>query len=291
MGISRIDDVYIKTDSINPTNTELEAFSLTWLAEGEEYGGAHVVPVVSVKRGELRTRAVGAGSVTRAAARQFGRALAVTHAVGADYFGQPPAGWSGNGWMGRSELAYPSAERALDSWGAFLARDRILPNLKPAVDNGSIDGRGAAVVERLCERLRDGEFDSPQPGLVRTAAARIHGDLWTGNVIWSATADLPEGPRRAGLGSREGAALADVTGVLIDPAAQGGHAESDLAALGVFGQRYLEDIYAGYNEESALADGWESRIGLHQLHMLIVHANLFGGGYGAETVSVARRYL
>ena len=79
-------------------------------------------------------------------------------------------------------------------------------------------------------------------------------------------------------------------GVLIDPLAQGAHGETDLAALGVFGQRHLERIVAGYDEASPLADGWRERVGLHQLHLLIIHAFLFGGSYGAETASVARRY-
>ncbi len=82
----------------------------------------------------------------------------------------------------------------------------------------------------------------------------------------------------------------DVVGVLIDPLAQGAHAETDLAALSVFGQRHLDRIYAGYDEVSPLAAGWRERVGLHQLHMLIIHAFLFGASYGAETASVARRY-
>ena len=78
---------------------------------------------------------------------------------------------------------------------------------------------------------------------------------------------------------------------LIDPAPSGGHAESDLAALGVFGQPYLEEIYRGYNQVSPLASGWQERINLHQIHMLAVHANLFGGSYGSHTVDLARQYL
>ena len=58
----------------------------------------------------------------------------------------------------------------------------------------------------------------------------------------------------------------------------------------MFGQRHLERTVAGYDEASPLADGWRERVGLHQLHLLIIHAFLFGGSYGAETASVARRY-
>ena len=66
---------------------------------------------------------------------------------------------------------------------------------------------------------------------------------------------------------------------------------ADLAALGVFGQRFLEEVYVGYNEVSALADGWQERVALYQLHMLMIHVYLFGGGYGAHAAALARRYV
>ena len=140
----------------------------------------------------------------------------------------------------------------------------------------------------------------------RVAVARTHGDLWTGNVMWVPGGTIDWAPPRAGRGPSRPAARpvedgpetdipggrgrGDVVGVLIDPLAQGAHAETDLAALSVFGQRHLDRIYAGYDEVSPLAAGWRERVGLHQLHMLIIHAFLFGASYGAETASVARRY-
>ncbi|GGO98631.1 hypothetical protein GCM10011612_13980 [Actinomyces gaoshouyii] len=78
--------------------------------------------------------------------------------------------------------------------------------------------------------------------------------------------------------------------MLIDPMAHGAHAETDLAALGVFSQPHLDQIYAGYDEVSALADGWRERVGLHQLHMLMIHVFLFGGDYGPQAAALARRY-
>jgi fructosamine-3-kinase len=85
---------------------------------------------------------------------------------------------------------------------------------------------------------------------------RIHGDLWSGNVLWSGG-----------------------TGVLIDPAAHGGHRETDLAMLALFGAPYLDRILGAYHEESPLAEGWRERVPLHQLHPLLVHVVLFGGSY------------
>ena len=97
--------------------------------------------------------------------------------------------------------------------------------------------------------------------------ARLHGDLWAGNVLWSAS-----GP------------------VLVDPAAHGGHRETDLAMLALFGLPHLDRVLAAYDEAWPLDDGWRDRVALHQLHPLLVHAALFGGGYGRQAVSAAAAY-
>ena len=295
-----------------PGATGLEALGLEWLAEPMADGGAHVVPVTTGP-GWIDEPRLAAGSVTASAAEAFGRALAVTHAAGAPVFGAAPPGWDGRTQMGRSnERIRPHrsepATTAPRRWGEFFADD---PYLAPCLDQGSMTARDVAVIERVCERLRDGAFDADQPALVRRAArergdriavARTHGDLWTGNVMWVPERTIDWAPPRAGRGpgaddadapatADDPAALpdpaprgGDVVGVLIDPAAQGGHAETDLAELGVFSQPHLDQVYAGYEEVSALAAGWR------QLHMLIIHAALFGGGYGAQTVATARRY-
>lgn len=283
-----------------PGATGLEALGLTWLAEPMADGGAHVVPVTAGP-GWIDEPRLAAGTVTASAAEAFGRALAVTHAAGAPVFGAAPPGWDGRTQMGRSNERIRPCEREPDGvaprrWGEFFADDRLVPYLEPCLDRGSLTSQHASVIERVCERLRDGDFDADQPALVRRAArergdrvavARTHGDLWTGNVMWVPERTIDWAPPRAGRG-RGG--VPDVVGVLIDPLAQGAHAETDLAALGVFGQRHLERIIAGYDEVSPLADGWRERVGLHQLHMLIIHAFLFGGSYGAATASVAGRY-
>ena len=117
-------------------------------------------------------------------------------------------------------------------------------------------------IERVMSRLVDGQLSVPD-----AEPARLHGDLWSGNVLWSA-----DGP------------------VLIDPAAHGGHRETDLAMLDLFGLPHLDRVLAAYDETWPLDDGWRERVPLHQLHPLLVHAALFGGGYGAQAVAAARRY-
>ena len=304
--------VFRKHDD-GPVSTALEAQGLTWLAEAMADGGAHVVPV-TIGPGWLEEPRLTATSVTPAGAEAFGRALAVTHAAGAPAFGAAPPGWDGRAQMGRSDVRlrlHAAEEGEPRRGGEFYAEDRILPYLPPSRDNGSISAGGAHVIERLCERLRDGDFDNDQPALVRAGArergerlavARTHGDLWCGNVLWTPADEAAQwAPPRAGLGPQTSSSVEALTGdsadrptvvgVLIDPMAQGAHAETDLAALGVFGQRYLDRIYAAYDEVSPLAAGWRERVGLHSWHIIMIHAFLFGGGYGGEAIAVARPYL
>ena len=58
-----------------------------------------------------------------------------------------------------------------------------------------------------------------------------------------------------------------------------------LQLFGAPSQRTL----AAYAEAHPLADGHERRLPLWQLFPLLVHAVLFGGGYGAAAVRGARR--
>jgi fructosamine-3-kinase len=78
--------------------------------------------------------------------------------------------------------------------------------------------------------------------------------------------------------------------VLIDPAAHGGHRETDLAMLGLFGTPYLHEILEGYQAVTPLAEGWEGRVKLHQLYPVAAHAVLFGGPYLEQTRSILRYY-
>ncbi|MFT0848257.1 fructosamine kinase family protein [Actinomycetaceae bacterium L2_0104] len=256
------------------TNPRGEAAGLAWLARAESSGGARVARVIDVQEDRLEIVYVDEAAASAARARMFGRALAHTHAAGAPWWGCPPEGWQGPAWVGNSRTPLVlESEQAPVSWGEFYAAYRIEEFARRLRESGVIEEGSSGIFARLAERLRDGDFDSPQPALVGEAGhavARVHGDMWAGNVLYD--------------GSATGATL-------IDPMAHGGHAETDLATLSVFGFPYLDQVYAGYDEESPLADGWRERIELHQLGIVIMHADLFGGSYVASSVDLARRYL
>jgi fructosamine-3-kinase len=193
------------------------------------------------------------GPATPEAAFGFGTDLARLHAAGADGFGAPWPGFI-------ASLPLDNTPDAAD-WPHWYAQRRLLPFLTRAVDAGALWSQEARLVEEVVDRI--GSLAGPAE-----LPSRIHGDCWAGNVLWS--------------GGR---------GWLIDPAAHGGHRETDLAMLALFGAPDLDRILAGYNDTVPLAAGWRSRIPLHQLHPLLVHACLYGASYREQVRSAARAAL
>lgn len=270
-----------------PRAISAEVAGLQWLAAAQAGGGTRVARLAGAGEEWLSTARVEPRGASRQAARRFGYSLARTHAAGAESFGCAPPGLHGHGVMGEASLILHEPHPEPGTWGAFYARDRVLPYLPAARDNGAIDAAGTRIITACAERVADGHWDAPQPELVTGEVARIHGDLWAGNVLFTAADPQELGAVERGTSHEE----SEVEAILIDPAAHGGHAESDLAQLGVFTMPYRKEIIAGYEEVSPLASGWQERQGLHQLHILIVHAALFGGSYGPATVAAAQPYV
>ncbi|MDG9701166.1 fructosamine kinase family protein [Streptomyces sp. DH37] len=227
--------------------------------------GAVAVPdVLAAEADVLVLEWVEPGAASAAQAERLGRELAALHSAPAPVWGGPDPRRPVH--LGPVPLpSPPEPPSGAGDWPAFHAEWRLLPLLRRAVDGGGIGEGDARDVERLCELLAadGGEVAGPpQPPAV------VHGDLWSGNVHWSA-----DGRAR-----------------LIDPAAQGGHPETDLAVLELFGCPHLRRLLAAYEEVRPLP-GRSARVPLHQLQHLLVHAVLFGPGYGARCGAAARAAL
>ena len=242
---------FVKTraDAV-PGEFAAEAAALRWLAEP---GTVRVPGVLAAGDGFLALEWIESGSLSDAGAEELGRGLARLHQAGAPAFG----GVQGDE-LRIGPLAFDVTPS--DGWPEFYAERFLRPLLAPAVDRGSLSRGAAEAVERVCERLPELAGPAEPP-------ARLHGDLWGGNVM----------------------AGADGGAWLIDPAAYGGHREVDLAMLRLFGAPSRR-VFAAYEEEAPLAPGHQERLELWQLFPLLVHTVLFGGGYGASAEAVARRY-
>ena len=227
-----------------------EAAGLRWLAESL---AVRVPSVLSVDRTHISMTRVHVGEPRPGAAERFGRGLAALHASGSERFGAPWPGFIG---------PLPMDNGGGHDWASFYRERRVLPFLERALARGAIGAEDAASVRTVLAL-------APHLPGADEPPSRIHGDLWSGNVLWATDGEV----------------------WLIDPAAHGGHRETDLAMLALFGVPFLDRILDCYVECAPLAPGWRDRVAIHQLHPLLVHAVLFGGGYGQRAGAVAREAL
>ncbi len=169
-------------------------------------------------------------------------------------------GWERDGFIG----SLPQANEPTRRWAEFWRDRRLRPQLELARRAGIRPG-GEAEWERLfaaLPALLDGSAEAD-------GASLLHGDLWSGNVL--------------AVGKGEPA--------LVDPAAYRGHREVDLAMAELFGG-FAPGFHAAYRESRPLLPGYEEgRRDVYQLYYLLVHVNLFGGGYVSRTASALRRVL
>jgi fructosamine-3-kinase len=248
--------MFVKRDAAAPAGFfACEAAGLRWLAEPA--AGARCVRVLGQDDDSLTLERLTPAPPNSARARDFGARLAHTHDAGAAAFGAAPAGWWGPGFFGPLHRPLPMSYGAHTDWGRFYADERLVPMAEPA---RRLLGRAAgANLDAVITRCRAGDFDDDDH------PARLHGDLWGGNLMWTG----------------DGV-------VLIDPAAHGGHRETDLAMLALFGCPHLDAVRAGYQSVHPLRPGWQQRIVLHQLYPLLAHVVLFGAGYAAQTARAAQ---
>lgn len=226
-----------------PGMTLREAEGLRWLGEADALRVPEVVAATAGENGApalLVLEWIETGRPASDFDARLGEGLAALHAAGAPAFGAPRDGYLG---------PLPLPNQARPTWARFYAEQRILPQAKLACDAGSLDHGLRRRLEALAARMEEVAGPEEPP-------ARLHGDLWAGNRM----ADAEGAP------------------VLVDPAAYGGHREVDLAMMRLFGG-FGARAFEAYEATAPLAPGAEARVPLYQLLPLLVHVNLFGGGY------------
>ena len=188
---------------------------------------------------------------TAKASAKLGEQLAAMHRHSADKFGLDADNYMGS---------LHQSNKKHTTWADFFTEERLQPMVRMAIDKSWLTAKDIAGFEQLYKNL-PGLFYEEQPSL-------IHGDLWSGNYIISA----------------------DEHPYLIDPAISYGHREFDIAMTTLFGG-FGDEFYAAYNEAFPLAKGWKQRVDLWNLYPLLVHLNLFGGGYLGQVRDCLMRYI
>lgn len=182
--------------------------------------------------------------------QNFGKQLAQLHQNTFSSFGL-----NENNYIG----SLSQSNQQHNTWVDFFIHERLQAQIKMAVDAGKMDDQTVKQFENLYKELPN-IFPEESPAL-------LHGDLWSGNYMVGNKGEP----------------------VIIDPAVYYGHREMDLAMTKLFGG-FSGEMYQSYNNQYPLQQGWESRITICNLYPLLVHVNLFGGGYLLQVKSILSKF-
>jgi fructosamine-3-kinase len=235
-------DIFVKTHAHAPQGMfTSEARGLQWLAEPRALRVPHVLAVSDASEAPfLALEHIRSSARAPDFDERLGRGLATLHRAHPQGFGLDHDNFIGS---------LPQCNTPTATWCEFYASRRLEPQIRRAADAGLVTAHMRAGLDRVLAHL-DGWMGSEEP------AARLHGDLWGGNLHVDERGEP----------------------CLIDPAAYGGHREVDLAMMRLFGG-FSTQVFDSYAESYPLAPGHDERLPLYQLYPLLVHVNLFGRSY------------
>jgi fructosamine-3-kinase len=180
----------------------------------------------------------------------FGKRLANLHRHSSTFFGLDHDNFIGSLFQ---------SNRKHDHWADFFREERLEVQVKLARDHGKLCRETINAFEKFYLKIHE-IFPNEPPAI-------IHGDLWGGNFMVNENGEA----------------------VIIDPAVYYGHREMDLAMSQLFGG-FDSRFYEAYHHQYPLEKGWQQRMDYCNLYPLMVHVNLFGGGYLGSVNSILRKF-
>lgn len=190
------------------------------------------------------------GTKTTNSDLEFGIELAKLHQCSASQFGLDHDNFIGK---------LPQSNTTHTNWADFFITERIEPQIKMGVDSGKFSPELIQKVDKIHSVI--------QSSFPEEAPALLHGDIWSGNYMYSV----------------DGAVS------IYDPAVYFGHREMDISMTRLFGG-FSDQFYEGYNSAFPLAEDFEQRVSIYNLYPVLVHVNLFGGGYIQQAKRILDRF-
>ncbi len=183
--------------------------------------------------------------------QKFGEQLAALHSVTATSFG-----WAEDNFIG----SLGQSNRPNQSWVDFYVKERLMPQLEMARKKQLLYENDLVTGKRL-KRCIEKYFLNIRPGL-------LHGDLWGGNYLITTKGEP----------------------CLIDPAIYYGDPMVDIAMSRLFGG-FTNALYKAYEANVDKIEYYEEKVELYQLYYILVHLNLFGSSYYAQTRRLLDKYF
>lgn len=147
-----------------------------------------------------------------------------------------------------------------NEWLEFYMENRLAHLIQLIAGARQWSNADEALFEKFNARLPQLLENKHKPALV-------HGDLWSGNYMYTKA-----GP------------------ALIDPCVSYSDREFEFGIMSMFGG-FSQVVYDAYNEYYPLEKGWHERTLIYQLYHVLNHYFLFGGGYKSQALQIMKRFI
>lgn len=235
-------NIFTKSNNLNNDSLIKEAKGLALLKKTLDDSNNNYIKipeVISVDREKLNLEKISQTNPTLSQIKSFAVGLSKLHQIQFQCFG-----FNEDNYIGLNH----QKNIISNNWGEFFFDYRLIFQIKMIKDQKiedkiliSLNSKRKTIVDLLNESTR--------------YASLVHGDLWTGNVIF------------------------DKQNIyLIDPAVYYADREVDIAMMELFGG-FPKEFYEKYNESLQLSKNYNTKKIVYNLYHYLNHYNLFGDNY------------